>query len=192
MNKINLLISILFLSVIIFCSSCGEKYIYDKKYDITNQSWKYKDTLNFDFEIKDSMKIYNLYLEIAHTENYPFQNLYMMTYTKFPNGMRPSQLLNVELAEKTGKWQGEKSSDSWIQKVDLQKGAFFNQVGKYTLTLTQFMRQDSLPALKSIRFAIEETKQSRNEVDIKTEKKSSEKTKGNIDAQRNICLIGRH
>lgn len=183
MNKISILTSIIFIGFIIFFSSCKEKYSFDKKYDIANQSWKYIDTLNFDFEIKDSMKIYNLYLEVTHGDSYPYQNLYMMTHTKFPNGMRPSQLLNIDLAEKTGKWQGEKSGDNWTQKVDLQKGAFFNQVGKYTLTLSQYMRQDSLPALKSIRFAIEETKQSRNE-DIKTDKKPSEKSKGNIEAQK--------
>ncbi len=170
--KLNFLIAFSLLSLF-FCA-CEKTYLLDKKYEIANQQWSYKDSLNFDFEIKDTMKIYNLYLEIEHGESYPFQNLYVMTHTKFPSGARPSQSLSIDLAEKSGKWQGKQSGNNWAQRVDLQQGAFFSESGKYCLTLAQFMRKDSLPEVKSVRFIVEETTQNRSEqVEIKKEKQTT-------------------
>jgi hypothetical protein len=41
------------------------------------------------------------------------------------------------------------------------------------LTLAQCMRHDSLPALKSVRFIIEETTQNRSQAEIKKENKTN-------------------
>jgi gliding motility-associated lipoprotein GldH len=90
-----------------------------------------------------------------------------MTHTKFPNGLRPAQRLNVDLAEKSGQWRGNKSGNTWTHRVDLQEGAYFSQAGKYTLTISQYMREDSLPHLNTMRFAIEATQLSRNQVELK-------------------------
>jgi gliding motility-associated lipoprotein GldH len=170
--KLNILIGISLLSLSFF--ACEKTYLSDKKYEIANQQWAYRDSLNFDFEIKDTMKIYNLYLEIEHGEAYPFQNLYVMTHTKFPSGARPSQRLSIDLAEKSGKWQGKQSGKNWSQRVDLQQGAFFSESGKYCLTLAQFMRQDSLPEVKSVRFIVEETAQNRGQqIETRKEKQTS-------------------
>ncbi len=166
--------SSLVLLIAICFAACGENLMYDKKYEIQQQRWAYKDTLNFDFEIKDTMKIYNLYLEIEHGNTYPYQNLYLMTHTKFPSALRPAQQMNVDLAEKSGKWLGKKSGNNWTQRVDLQKDAYFSESGKYTLTLEQFMRRDSLPEINCIRFAVEETKQTREQVEVKKGEKPKE------------------
>jgi gliding motility-associated lipoprotein GldH len=171
----------IFLFSLVFLA-CEKDYLVDKKNNIANEKWTYRDSLNFDFEIKDTLKIYNLYLEIEHGESYPFQNLYVMTHTKFPNGIRAAQRLNVDLAEKTGKWQGEKSGNKWTHRVDLQQGAYFSQSGKYCLTLAQFMRHDSLPELNSVRFIVEETAQNRSETANKKEKAP------NKDAQKKYLI----
>ena len=169
----------------IFCtgillSACSENFFYEKKYTFPGERWTYQDSINFDFTISDTLKIYNLYLEVEHGDAYPYQNLYTMTHTRFPAGQRPAQQLNIDLAEPSGKWQGKKSGGNWIQRVDLQRGAYFSQLGSYTLTLHQYMRSDSLPALKSIRFAIEQTKDQRD-ANVKEDKKER---KGNAEAQR--------
>ncbi len=157
----------LFIFLIFIFASCGENFIFEKKKDINNQQWTYQDSINFDFEIKDTFKIYNLCLEIEHPDNYPYQNIYLMTHTKFPTGERPSQRINVDLAKNTGEWLGEKNGNKYTHRIDLQPNAYFNNAGNYTLTLGQYMRQDSLP-LSSVRFFIEDTKKTRNEIEVKT------------------------
>lgn len=162
---------------ILLLSACGDKYMHDSSKKIDANTWAYKDTLDYAFSIKDTMKIYNLYLEVSHGEAYPFQNLYVMTHTQFPNKMRVAQQLNIDLAEKSGQWRGKKSGGTWTHRVDLQEGAYFSQVGDYSLTLAQHMRKDSLPALENIRFIVEETPQSRDKVDIKKGQRPQETQK---------------
>jgi gliding motility-associated lipoprotein GldH len=158
-------IMLFFVFALVF-ASCGENWIYDKKMSISNARWTYQDSLNFDFEIADTFKIYNLYVEVEHDETYPFQNIYLMTHTKFPSGERPAQRINVDLANSAGSWLGKKSGKNFTHRIDLQENAYFNKMGKYTLTLAQFMRQDSLP-ISSIRFGVEDTKQTRDKVSVK-------------------------
>lgn len=174
---------ILFLLTFIVFASCGDGWMYDKKYDISNKTWTYKDTLNFDFEIKDTFKIYNLYLEVTHDEVYPYQNLYLMTKTAFPTGERPSQRINIDLATNDGVWLGKKSGKSFTHRVDLQQNAYYNRPGKYTLTLAQYMRQDSLP-IESIRFGIEDTKLTRDKIQIKSGERPKEKKSNNYLPQK--------
>lgn len=161
-------------------SSCSENFIYDKKHQLEGERWTYRDSVDFNFTIADTLKIYNFYLEVEHGDAYPFQNIYTLTHTRFPGGQRPAQLLNIDLAEKSGKWQGKKSGGNWIQRVDLQRGAYFSQMGDYTLTLHQYMRSDSIPSIHSIRFAIEQTDQQRDGKmpEVKKERR------GNAEAQR--------
>jgi gliding motility-associated lipoprotein GldH len=187
--KINLYRTILGVLLSAFLlSACSENFIFEKKHVFPNAKWTYQDSVNFDFTILDTLKIYNLYLEIEHGDTYPYQNIYTMTQTLFPEGQRPSQLLNVNLAEQSGKWEGKKSGENWTQRVDLQKGAFFSQSGNYTLTLRQYMRTDSLPDVKSIKFAVEQTSDVRKPEDMQIKKEKKEK-KGNAEAQRKYLPV---
>ena len=56
----------------IFFVACGkEKTVFEKSYDIKNHQWSYTDTLDFTFDIADTMSIYDIVLSIKHTPQYP-------------------------------------------------------------------------------------------------------------------------
>lgn len=132
-------------------ASCGkEKVIFEKKYDIKNSQWRYADTLDFSFEIKDTTAIYDIVLGIEHTPQYPMQNLYTHIYTKFPSGERIKQLLNIDLADNAGKWEGKCDGSECDFEIPIQPNAFFNKTGNHIITLEQYMRTDSLAGINSI------------------------------------------
>ncbi len=141
--------------------ACQKNNFFEQKLALPNHFWTYKDTLNFDFAIQDTTRIYNLYLDIEHGTDYPMQNLYVMTHTRFPGGQRPQQRINIDLADNAGKWQGEGTGSTRRIRVNLQQGAFFNVAGNYTLTLEQFMRVDSLKDIRSVTFVVEDTKKNK-------------------------------
>ncbi len=141
--------------------SCGPKIVYEKEVDIKNETWTYKDSINFDFEIQDTNKIYNIWFDIKHKASYPFQNLYLNIFTLFPQKERIKQQLSIELCDQTGKWLGKKKSDYVTYKLKIQEGAFFNKAGKYQITLEQFMRMDSIQGINRIGIRLEETEQNR-------------------------------
>ncbi len=146
----------------VFVFGCNPDYIMDQTYDIKETGWTYDNPLNFEVDIKDSLKIYNLYLDIEHSTEYPNQNMYVMIHTAFPSGKKISEKVSLEMANKAGVWYGDCDSEWCKLRVVIQEGAFFNALGKHTFTIEQYMRIDPLPEVKSISFKIENTGQARN------------------------------
>jgi len=66
----NHLIKLLSLSIVLLFLGCGPNYILDKQYEITNNDWMYSDTLDFGVTITDSLKIYNLYIELERNSEW--------------------------------------------------------------------------------------------------------------------------
>ncbi|MCB0588110.1 MAG: gliding motility lipoprotein GldH [Phaeodactylibacter sp.] len=146
---------------ILLLSSCGPGYDYEKQYEFQDEKWAQSDTLEFTFAVKDTLTIYNLYLEIEHTTGYGYQNLYTQVYTRFPSGKRIGELLSLELADKAGVWLGNCNSESCVLKIPIQEGAYFNQAGEYAVTVKQYMRMDPVEGIRSIGFMLEDTGQKR-------------------------------
>jgi gliding motility-associated lipoprotein GldH len=172
----NILKNILCFCVIaLFALSCGkEKVIFEKKYDLKNGQWAYMDTLDFTFTIADTMSLYDIVMVIKHTPQYATQNLYMNISTKFPTGERPKQLLNIDMADNTGKWEGNCNSSECTFQIAIQPNAYFNAAGQYTITLEQYMRDEYLKDIKSIGVKLVGKNQKR---DFEVEKQMKQKRK---------------
>lgn len=141
--------------------SCSDNYLYEKHQAIANATWEYSDTLDFDFEIVDTNRIYNLYLDVAHSPAYGYQNMYVQIYTKFPSGERIKEQISLEMANKAGVWNGDCNAKVCQLQIPLQEGAFFNEPGSYLVTIEQFMRESPLAGVQKIGFIIEDTKQAK-------------------------------
>ncbi len=149
-----------------------EKVIFEKNYDLKNGQWAYGDTLGFTFSIADTMALYDIVMVIKHTHQYATQNLYMNISTKFPTGERPKQLLNIDLADNTGKWEGNCNSTECTFEIPIQPNAYFNTAGQYTITLEQYMREEYLKDIKSIALKLVDKNQKRDfEVEKQIKKK---------------------
>lgn len=159
MNK---LLQCVLLFSVIFIFGCGPDYIFEKTYEIKDNTWTYADSVQFEVDIPDSLKIYNLYIDVGHATDFPKQNMYVMIHTTFPTGERLSEKVSLEMANKAGVWFGDCNSEWCDFKVAIQQDAYFNTIGKYFFTIEQFTRIDSLPGIKSIAFKIEDTGKSRS------------------------------
>ncbi len=171
----NNIFAALFLLFGLLLTACGkEKTVFEKAYPIPNSAWTYADTLNFAFDIADTMALYDIVVHIKHRADYGFQNLYTRISTQFPNGDRRSQTLNFDLADNTGKWLGKKSGDTHDFEVKIQENAFFNQTGQHVITLEQMMRIASLSGMESIDLEVIDKGEKRNlaeEIQTKSKKK---------------------
>lgn len=148
-------------SLLVGLTACGPNYHFSTTIDISNDAWSYDQVLDFEFEITDTLQIYNLLLDITHDKEYSYQNLYTRIGTFFPSGQNIKETLSLELASKTGEWQGDCGSRYCKVQIPIQEGAFFNQAGKYKISLEQFMRKNPIQGINKISFHIEETKNKR-------------------------------
>ncbi len=146
---------ILFLALSI--SACGPNYIVEKELPITAGEWSYDQQLDFDFEIEDSLKLYNLLLDINYEKIYPKQNLYLRIHSLFPEREPIAQVLSIDLMDKMGRHQGDCNEAACTVEILLQKEAYFNTLGKHTIRLEQFMRINPLPGIKSMTLKVEDT-----------------------------------
>ncbi len=142
-------------------ASCGPNYIYKKEIEIKNAQWTYADSVKYEVEILDTNKIYSLYLDVNHAATYPYQNIYMRIGTAFPKGEKIQERLSIDFADKLGRWNGDCNNRECDLRVTIQENAFFSQAGTYIFTVEQFMRKDSLPDVRSLQLAIEDTGKSR-------------------------------
>lgn len=140
--------------IALILSACQERPVYHNKHFPDQQIWAYGDAVKLDFKIRDTTKIYDMSLIVEHSTDYPWENLYVKMYNVFPNGDTTSRPLSLELADKTGKWQGECNGAVCKAVIDIQKHVFFPQTGDYHVWVEQYMRQDSVPGIKSIDLAL--------------------------------------
>lgn len=137
--------------------SCGKSYLYQQEIEIAKAAWTDSDSLNFQFNIPDTSKIYNILLDVQHSPEYAFQNMYVEIYTAFPSGDRIKEMVSLELANRAGAWYGDCGNSSCTLEIPIQEGAFFNQAGDYIITIKQFMRKNPLKGVQEVGLKIEET-----------------------------------
>lgn len=142
-------------------SSCSSDYFYEKTNSIESGNWSYEDGLDFSFEIADTLQLYNLWLEVEHSTDYNYQNLYTQIHTEFPSGRQLSEPLSLELADKIGRWYGDCNNSACTLLIPIQQDAFFDQAGTYKITIEQYMRENPVRGIRSIGFLVEKTGQSR-------------------------------
>ena len=158
MNK---MIPFCILCLFLVCTGCGPNYIFDQTFEIENQEWTYENQLDFKVDIKDTLRIYNLYLDIEHASDYPHQNIYILINTLFPSGQKTQEKVPINFADKGGQWYGDCGNEWCSLRINIQQGAFFNALGTHTFSIEQYMRLNPLPGIKTVSLKIEETEQSR-------------------------------
>lgn len=149
----NLILVILFFIV----SSCDSNSVFEGKKDFTDRYWVFDNPAEFEFEINETDKTYNLLFNIRSTAKYPYQNIYLQYYLEDSTGRLLSKdLKNIQLFDsKTGLPFGKGLGDLYdIKKIFLEQYSFSNN-GKYKLRIDQFMRQDSLAEIMSVGLRVE-------------------------------------
>ena len=146
MNKAAFFCSLLFISLL----SCSESYIYEQSYEPEEEVWRYEQAIEFDFEIVDTSAYYTFFLDIDHSVDYPFQNLYTRIKTSYPNGAEKEDVLSLELSDQLGLWQGNCRKEYCKVRIPLQTEAIIKEAGNYSLRFEQFTRRDTLPGLKKL------------------------------------------
>ena len=146
----------LLVCVLTLLSACDQSSIISDYSDIKNHSWSYDDKKSFDFTIADTSKYYDIYVNLRHTGDYPYSNIWMFVYTKFPYDSTSQSRVQLPLADKSGKWYTEGSGDILDHRVLIQEKAQFPDLGSYQITLEQNMRLNPLPHIVAVGLTVYE------------------------------------
>lgn len=139
-----------------FIIGCTEEVFFDEIQIINNSEWSYEETISFDVSINDTVGIYNLELIIDHSTEYAYENIYMKVHTLFPTIDKKEEQITIDLANKSGVWNGKCNSSDCKLKVFLLDRFKFPEVGKYQFKFEQFTRDESLNGINAIQLKIKE------------------------------------
>lgn len=141
---------------LVFFTSCGETYTVEKENVFDNQTWNYQDSVIFDFDNLDTAKRYSLYLDIAHSTEYDYQNIYIKIHTVYPSGKRISDQVGIDLAAYDGKWKGKCSGEDCVVPIVLVEHVKLSELGKHQFVFEQYTRDEALPFVEGLTFKVKE------------------------------------
>lgn len=128
MNK---LLFFLFLITV----SCSYNSSEDQYHVFDEKIWDSDSVILFSISSKDSTERHKVTLNVRHTTDYRFQNLYLFTHFQ---GV--SDTVELMVSEKNGKWKGSGIGDAREISYILKKDVYFEKKTDYNFSVEQAMR----------------------------------------------------
>lgn len=147
MRLLYIILSLLFIA-------CEKPSFYISEKAFEQSVWNYEDLISFDFPIDDTTSIYSMELDLKHGQEYQYENIYLKVFTDFPSLEDQEEQLNIQLADKKGKWVGKCNKEGCKVKVYLLDRFKFPEPGNYKLSFEQYTRNASLDQIESITLII--------------------------------------
>jgi len=158
-NRFGVVLAILFLGL----TSCDSNRVFDAYKSVPDQ-WHKDSVISFKIVPPDSLKPYNLFVNIRNTSAYKFSNLFLIVEMNFPHGKSVKDTLEYMMAKPNGEFLGKGFSDVKENKLWYKEGVVFSENGDYEVKIQHAMRENGkikgvehLDGITDIGFRIEQT-----------------------------------
>lgn len=149
------------LSCLLLFAACDNSRVYELDHDFAGRTWQVKDKPEFEFDITDSVQLYNVYYKIRNSSDYPFSRIFVQYNLIDPKkvDVQNKLLSNNLFDQKTGMPLGSSSIGDKFDHQFLILGKYkFNRIGKHTIKFEQFMRTDTLPGIEALGVRVEKVR----------------------------------
>lgn len=156
---------LLVLGCVFLFASCDSKRVYDEYKSVSN-GWNKDSIITFTLHPPDSIKPYNLFVNLRNSNTYRYSNIYLIVEMVFPHGKTIKDTLEYRMADPSGKLLGTGIMDVKENKLWYKEEVVFNEVGDYKVNIQHAMRENgkvngivSLEGITDVGFRIEDTEQ---------------------------------
>ena len=104
--------------------------------------WKKEEIVTFNLPELDSLKGYNLFINLRNTNDYKFNNIYLIVVMNSPYGRIVTDTLEYQMAKPDGTWLGNGIGNVKENKLWYKEHIFLNEKGPYTVSISQAMRNN--------------------------------------------------
>ena len=151
----------LFLTVVMLVS-CESNTVFSDSQAMDGH-WGADEVVQFKLPQLDSLKKYNLFLNIRNTNEYRYNNLFLIVNMTFPRGKTVTDTLEYRMAQPDGSWMGQGIGNIKENKLWYKENVQFFEDGIYTVDIAQAMRNNGdvegvtkLEGITDVGFSIEE------------------------------------
>lgn len=138
-----MLLAVAFLSTVLF-SCVKNNALTDTHQVISGNHWSYINKVQIPFEIADTAARYNIIINLRHTSDYKYSNIFFLIHIIAPDGKRLTERKEFTLALPDGEWLGKGSGNIYSYQLPYRTGYRFDKKGRYVIVLEQNMRDNPL------------------------------------------------
>jgi gliding motility-associated lipoprotein GldH len=141
---------------------CADHVVYQGDVPIPETVWERSFTPEFSFDISDTISQHDLFIDVRHTGDYPFSDLYLFIDLAGPGERALRDTARILLADPTGRWLGRGTGFIFADRIDarvlFKLRNRFPASGRYTMRLEQAMRSEQLPGILDVGVSVERSK----------------------------------
>ena len=131
----------IFIVSVYLCVSCDSNRIFDE-YKSVSYEWQKEEIIEFDFTPTDSLRNYNLFINLRNTSSYKFNNVFLIAKIDFPNGKSEIDTLEYKMAKPNGEFLGSGFTDVKENKLVYKENFVFKESGTYKIKFQHAMREN--------------------------------------------------
>ena len=154
----------IFLSLVVFsvlCGSCDSERIFENNVEFRDRNWKIAQSVQFEFQIADTSRRYNLWMNIRNSLDYPYARIFVNYDLQKDSATLTKKMMAAYLFDqKTGKPFGNTGiGDIYDHQFPILKNYSFDKAGVYKIRLNQFMRMDTIPGILAVGVRVEKAEE---------------------------------
>lgn len=152
--RINFIAFLLFILIV----GCDSKRVFEDNVEFSDKNWRVAQTARFKFQITDTAKKYNLFLNVRNSLDYPYARLFVNYELLTPDSTLVSKKMISDFLfdQRTGKPFGTSAiGDVYDHQFPVLNNFSFKKVGQYKMNLQQFMRLDTIPGILAVGIRVE-------------------------------------
>lgn len=135
--------------------SCKSDLAFSGAESLPSKGWFFKDTLSFSPALEKQGATYDIRLWVRHTKQYNYSNIWVRVISEAGLTADSTGLVEIPLADKTGRWLGQCSQSYCTAEVTLAKGINLGDPGAFRIDVVQYMREETLQGIREVGVEIE-------------------------------------
>ncbi|REK52024.1 MAG: gliding motility lipoprotein GldH [Bacteroidetes bacterium] len=155
---------ILPLLAAVLLASCGKNVVLDELHTFEDSRWHMDSVVTVVWEPEQSEDPVFMSMYIRHSTEYPYNNLFLFRSIESTQGVEYTDTVNVALADPLGVWNGSGMSNLKTLEIPIGQGAVrFRDDERYTLKITQGMRDTVLYGIQDVGVQFEQVRSKETE-----------------------------
>lgn len=145
-----------------FLASCNSGPVLGETISLKG-AWKKDKIIEFQIPQLDSLRNYNVFLNVRNSNEYKFNNLFLIVSIDFPHGKTVVDTLEYRLAKPDGTWLGTGLGSIKENKFWYKENTSFKEEGIYKLMIAHAVRNNGevdgvtdLVGITDVGFSVEE------------------------------------
>ncbi|WP_262247736.1 gliding motility lipoprotein GldH [Parapedobacter soli] len=143
------------LSLVVLAASCTDTAVLDKNMAIADNTWYYDNQPELIAHITDNTRPYNIYLNLRHTPDYRYSNIFVLIHRSGPAMADTTARIELPLAEPDGRWLGRSTGSMYAYQQLIDENVRFPDTGQYYFIIEQNMRENPLREITDVGIRIE-------------------------------------